>query len=134
MLAGRVDTLNSGLDTPQASQSPTMIHGSSRKRSWRVGDPEGRDAGQTHGSEHCLGPGAALDEETGLRDMQHMTSPGLSDLESGGLAEGDTGLFREHLLPPLSHNQAAVPALEGSLLSGHPAGVLARSPHTWQTP
>lgn len=49
-------------------------------------------------------------------------SPGLSDLESGGLAEGDTGLFRERL-PPLSHNRASVPALEGPLLSSHPAGV-----------
>lgn len=61
-------------------------------------------------------------------------SPWLSDLESGGLAEGDTGLFREHLLAPLSHNEAAVPALEGSLFLGHPAGVPAGSPHTWQTP
>lgn len=82
-----MDTLNSGLDTPQASQSPTMIHGSSRKRSWRVGDPEGRDAGQTHGSEHCLGPGAALDEETGLRDMQHM-APGHRAAEEGSVHEG----------------------------------------------
>ena len=61
-------------------------------------------------------------------------SPGLSDLESGGLAEGDTGLFREPILPPLFHIRASVPALEGSLLSSHPAGVPAGSTHTWQTP
>lgn len=81
-----MDTLNSGLDTPQAPLSPTVIHGSSRKRSWRVGDPEGRDAGQTHWSEHPPGPGAALDEETGLRDMQHM-APGHRATEEGSVHE-----------------------------------------------